>query len=192
MRRLMRRNPWMLWCLSMVMLLTPTLVQAGGKQPKIDTGTTAWMLVSTVLVLLMIPGLAMFYGGLVRTKNVVGTMMHSFIAMAIIGVVWMMFGYGMCFGKSMGWFGCWRKSKRFSKSPSGHAAPSLTFPAPLAARLALRHWSPLPSQMNDVEAEEKPAPEILFVLHCSLSSESRVQLQPQREFRYVNNCPDLQ
>ncbi|MGD8549619.1 MAG: ammonia channel protein, partial [Desulfobacterales bacterium] len=54
----------------------------------IDTGTTAWMLTATTLVLLMVPGLAMFYGGLVRTKNVLGTMMHSFVAMAVIGVLW--------------------------------------------------------------------------------------------------------
>ena len=66
--------------------------------PEIDTGTTAWMLVSTTLVLLMVPGLAMFYGGLVRTKNVLGTMMHSFAAMAIIGVIWTVCGYAMCFG----------------------------------------------------------------------------------------------
>lgn len=66
--------------------------------PEIDTGTTAWMLVSTTLVLLMVPGLAMFYGGLVRTKNVLGTMMHSFAAMAIIGVIWTICGYAMCFG----------------------------------------------------------------------------------------------
>jgi hypothetical protein len=46
--------------------------------PEIDSGATAWMLTSTALVLLMIPGLAMFYGGLVRSKNVLGTMMHSF------------------------------------------------------------------------------------------------------------------
>ena len=52
----------------------------------VDSGTTAWMLSSTALVLLMVPGLAMFYGGLVRTKNVLGTMLHSFAAMAIIGV----------------------------------------------------------------------------------------------------------
>jgi len=75
--------------------------------PEIDTGTTAWMLVSTALVLLMVPGLAMFYGGLVRTKNVLGTMMHSFAAMAIIGVIWALCGYSMCFGDSVlgGWFG---------------------------------------------------------------------------------------
>ena len=59
---------------------------AAAPPPKIDSGDTAWMLTSTALVLLMVPGLAMFYGGLVRTKNVIGTMMHSFAAMAIIGV----------------------------------------------------------------------------------------------------------
>jgi ammonium transporter, Amt family len=66
--------------------------------PVLDHGTTAWMLVSTALVLMMVPGLAMFYGGLVRTKNVIGTMMHSFVAMAIIGVLWTVFGYALCFG----------------------------------------------------------------------------------------------
>lgn len=67
----------------------------------IDTGTTAWMLTSTTLVLLMIPGLALFYGGLTRTKNVLGTMMHSFAAMAIIGVSWVIVGYALCFGESV-------------------------------------------------------------------------------------------
>lgn len=73
---------------------------AAAPPPTIDTGTTAWMLTSTALVLLMVPGLALFYGGLVRTKNVLGTMMHSFVAMAIIGVSWAVVGYGMCFGES--------------------------------------------------------------------------------------------
>ena len=71
----------------------------------IDSGATAWMLTSTALVLLMVPGLAMFYGGLVRTKNVIGTMMHSFTAMAIVGVLWLVCGYAMCFGASRGWVG---------------------------------------------------------------------------------------
>ena len=80
---------------------------AGDGAETIDSGTTAWMLTSTALVLLMIPGLAMFYGGLVRTKNVLGTMMHSFASMAIIGVIWMVCGYSMCFGENVlgGWFG---------------------------------------------------------------------------------------
>lgn len=68
------------------------------KDKAISAGDTAWMLTSVCLVLLMVPGLALFYAGLVRTKNVLGTMMHSFIAMAIIGVVWMVVGYAMCFG----------------------------------------------------------------------------------------------
>jgi Amt family ammonium transporter len=74
---------------------------------QIDTGVTAWMLTSTALVLLMVPGLAMFYGGLVRTKNVLGTMMHSFVAMGIMAVLWVVFGYSMSFGQNVlgGWFG---------------------------------------------------------------------------------------
>ncbi len=67
----------------------------------IDSGATAWMLTSTALVLLMVPGLAMFYGGLVRTKNVLGTMMHSFSAMAIIGVLWAAVGYAIAFGPNV-------------------------------------------------------------------------------------------
>jgi Amt family ammonium transporter len=75
--------------------------------PVIDTGSTAWMLTSTALVLLMVPGLALFYAGLVRTKNVLGTMMHSFAAMAVVGVLWAVCGYAMAFGPSVfgGWFG---------------------------------------------------------------------------------------
>ena len=82
----------------------------------IDTGTTAWMLTSTALVLLMVPGLAMFYGGLVRTKNVLGTMMHSFAAMGIIGVLWVAVGYGMSFGSNImgGWCG-WNPDYFFLK-----------------------------------------------------------------------------
>jgi ammonium transporter, Amt family len=74
---------------------------------EIDSGATAWMLTSTTLVLLMIPGLAMFYGGLVRTKNVLGTMMHSFTAMGIMTVLWVVCGYSMAFGENVfgGWFG---------------------------------------------------------------------------------------
>jgi len=76
-----------------------------------DTGATAWMLTATALVLLMVPGLAMFYGGLVRAKNVLGTMMHSFVAMAVIGVLWPVCGYALSFGASHGgWIG-WDSAK---------------------------------------------------------------------------------
>lgn len=82
----------------------------------IDTGTTCWMLTSTALVLLMVPGLAMFYGGLVRTKNVLSTMMHSFVAIAIIGVLWAVCGYSLTFGKSiLGGFIGWNSDYFFLK-----------------------------------------------------------------------------
>src|SRR4051812_58352 len=66
----------------------------------IDSGSTAWMLMSSALVLLMVPGLALFYGGMVRRKNVLTTMMHSFMAMAVIGVQWVVVGYMLSFGTS--------------------------------------------------------------------------------------------
>ena len=74
---------------------------------EIDSGATAWMLTSTALVLLMIPGLAMFYGGLVRSKNVLGTMMHSFVAMGIMSLLWVGVSYSMAFGDNIlgGWIG---------------------------------------------------------------------------------------
>jgi Amt family ammonium transporter len=66
--------------------------------PVLNTGDTAWMLISSALVLFMIPGLAFFYGGMVRQKNVLSTMMHSFVAMGIVGVQWAVIGYSLSFG----------------------------------------------------------------------------------------------
>jgi ammonium transporter, Amt family len=75
--------------------------------PKFDTGDTAWMLTSSALVLMMtIPGLALFYGGLVRSKNVLSTLMHSFFCAALISVTWVLFGYSLAFGPDVGgWIG---------------------------------------------------------------------------------------
>lgn len=67
-----------------------------------DTGDTAWMLISTAMVLLMTPGLAMFYGGMVRAKGVLNMMMMSFISMGLVAVVWVLYGYSMTFGKDLG------------------------------------------------------------------------------------------
>jgi Amt family ammonium transporter len=70
---------------------------------KIDKGDTAWMLTSSALVLLMTaPGLALFYGGLVRQKNALATIMHSFIIMAIISIQWVLWGYSLAFGPDKG------------------------------------------------------------------------------------------
>ncbi|MRX48361.1 ammonium transporter [Pedobacter puniceum] len=72
------------------------------KDTQIDTGDTAWLLVSTALVLLMTPGLAFFYGGMVRKKNVISTMLQSFVCMGLITVLWMVFGFSLAFGEDIG------------------------------------------------------------------------------------------
>jgi Amt family ammonium transporter len=71
--------------------------------PKVDKGDNAWMLTSSALVLLMtIPGLFLFYGGLVRSKNVLGTIMHSFIMVGVITIQWVLWGYSVAFGPDVG------------------------------------------------------------------------------------------
>ena len=62
-----------------------------------DTGNLAWMITASALVLLMTPGLAFFYGGLVRAKNIVNTMMFSFISMGLATIVWVLWGYSLAF-----------------------------------------------------------------------------------------------
>ncbi len=74
--------------------------------PKLDTGDTAWMLTSTALVLMMtIPGLALFYGGMVRKKNVLATVMQSFAITCLVTVLWMVIGYSWAFTDGNGFIG---------------------------------------------------------------------------------------
>jgi Amt family ammonium transporter len=81
----------------------PALAQ---DDPKIDTGDTAWMLMSTALVMMMIiPGVALFYAGMVRKKNVLATMMQTFSACAVISIVWMVAGYSLAFGEGGAYVG---------------------------------------------------------------------------------------
>ena len=78
--------------------------EAGGL--KIDTGDTAWILVSSAFVLCMtLPGLALFYGGLVRSRNVLGTIMHTAIILCMISIVWILCGYSLAFGPDVGGMG---------------------------------------------------------------------------------------
>ena len=70
----------------------------------VDKGDTAWLLVSTALVMLMTPGLALFYGGMVRRKNVLGTIMQSFIALGVVSIQWVLIGYSLAFGPDIGHF----------------------------------------------------------------------------------------
>ncbi|MBX6746504.1 MAG: ammonium transporter [Acetobacteraceae bacterium] len=114
---------------------TPALAQDG---PAIDTGDTAWMLTSTGLVLLMtIPGLALFYAGMVRKKNVLATMMQSFTIAALVSVVWMVAGYSLAFGEGNAWIGDLSRlllaglEKNWDKPftlGSGDAAVAMTIP----------------------------------------------------------------
>ncbi len=80
---------------------------ADAKTEAMARGDSAWMLVSTGLVLFMVPGLALFYGGMVRRKNVLGTMMHSMVCLGLIGIQWVLFGYSLAFGVKEGglWIG---------------------------------------------------------------------------------------
>jgi ammonium transporter, Amt family len=73
--------------------------------PSVVPADTAWMLVSTALVLLMTPALAFFYGGLVRSKNSLNTMMMSFAALGVVGIVWALLAYSLAFGEGNAWIG---------------------------------------------------------------------------------------
>jgi Amt family ammonium transporter len=75
--------------------------------PDIDTGDTAWVLISSALVLFMTPGLALFYGGMVRSKNVLTMLLQNVFAMGIVTVLWVLFGYSLAFGDAgnAGWIG---------------------------------------------------------------------------------------
>jgi Amt family ammonium transporter len=79
----------------------PGLALAAEGDPVIDSGDTAWMLAATALVMIMLPGLALFYGGLVRRKNVLSTIMHSFFGLAIVSVVWVVVGFSLAFGPDL-------------------------------------------------------------------------------------------
>ncbi|HZW46588.1 MAG TPA: ammonia channel protein, partial [Microvirga sp.] len=78
---------------------------AADAAPTVNKGDTAWMLVSTILVILMtIPGLALFYGGLVRTKNMLSVLMQVFAVFSVVAIIWVLYGYSLAFtsGGSLG------------------------------------------------------------------------------------------
>ncbi len=95
----MTHSRWILPGALAVFLIFPATLFA---QDKIDSGDTAWMLISSALVMLMIPGLALFYGGMVRSQNVLSTIMHSMIALGLITVQWVVIGYSLAFGTDYG------------------------------------------------------------------------------------------
>jgi Amt family ammonium transporter len=116
----------------------------GLDDPNINPGDTAWMLTATALVLLMTPGLAFFYGGMIHPKNILSTMLQSFIAMGVISVIWVVFGFSLAFGESIGPEGFGLIGNPFTffmfKGVTGASDPNLspTFPLALFAMFQLK------------------------------------------------------
>jgi ammonium transporter, Amt family len=119
--------------------------------PVLNTGDTAWMLISSALVLLMIPGLAFFYGGMVRQKNVLSTIMHSFVAMGIVGVQWTILGYSLAFGPDafMGLVG------NFSK-------------VMLNGLISFKDGNPVYALFQNVPTEPGAIPEYVFAMYQAM------------------------
>src|ERR1700675_4769121 len=87
-------------------MLTPRLLALlQDATPVVVPADTAWMLVATALVLLMTPALAFFYGGLVRSKNSLNTMMMSFVALGVVGLTWALLAYSLAFSEGGPWIG---------------------------------------------------------------------------------------
>lgn len=94
-----------LWLLSGPLVGNALAQEAAATRPAPDTGDTAFMLISAALVLLMTPGLAFFYGGFVRQRNILNTLMMSFLLMAIVGVSWILWGYSLSFAPGTSFVG---------------------------------------------------------------------------------------
>ena len=115
----------------------------GLDDPNINGADTAWMLAATGLVLLMTPGLSFFYGGMVSRKNVISTMLQSFICMGVITLVWITFGFSLAFGDSIGGFVGDPRTFAFFKGVGAHTQADLapTIPFVLFALDSSHTWS---------------------------------------------------
>ncbi|MBN9596013.1 MAG: ammonium transporter [Afipia sp.] len=113
-----------------IALTTPALADT----PKIDTADTAWMIMATALVLMMtIPGLALFYAGMVRKKNVLATMAQSLVAVALISILWVIYGYSLVFAGDGAWLGSLDRILLSSMTMDGVNSAAKTIPEALFA-----------------------------------------------------------
>ncbi len=99
---------WLILAILVIAALLGIIIPSGldnQDYSNIVPGDTAWMLTATGLVLLMTPGLAFFYGGMVQPRNIISTMLQSFIAMGIVSIIWVVVGFSIAFGDSIGWKG---------------------------------------------------------------------------------------
>jgi len=117
----------------LMLLMSAPIAFAGDEPPSLNSGDTAWMLISSVLVLLMtLPGLALFYGGLVRSKNVLSLFVQCFAMAGVMSILWVVFGYALATGDSVNGLIGWDKSKLFldhiSSTKDGMGGVSGTIP----------------------------------------------------------------
>jgi Amt family ammonium transporter len=134
-------------------------------QSTVDTGNTAWMLMSTALVMLMTPALGFFYGGLVRRKNVLSTIMHSLFILALISVQWVLIGYTLAFGPDAGGFGFignldWLGLQGVGLTPNDALAP--TIPAQLFMAFQMMFAVITPALITGAFAERKRFKAFIF------------------------------
>jgi len=131
----------------------------------VNTGDTAWMLMSTALVMLMTPGLAFFYGGLVRTKNVLSTIIHSWFILALVSVTWVVFGYTLAFGPSQGGLIGGLDHLFLRGLGDGVGAYATTVPAALFATYQMMFAIITPALITGAFAERKSFPAfVVFAL----------------------------
>jgi Amt family ammonium transporter len=138
---------WLILALLIIVAFLGVFIPSGigeADLSNIDSGDTAWMLTATGLVLLMTPGLAFFYGGMVHPKNIISTMMQSYIAMGIVSIVWVVVGFSIAFGESIGpkGFGLFGNPLTFFMFRGVGAAPDTslapTFPLAVFAMFQLK------------------------------------------------------
>jgi len=137
------KNANLSWLFILLLLIIVSIVGVfvpsgfgGLDDPNIVPGDVAWMLTATALVLLMTPGLAFFYGGMVNPKNILSTMLQSFIAMGLVSVLWVLVGFSLAFGESVGpeGFGLFGNPATFFmfRNVTGATDPNLSPTVPLA------------------------------------------------------------
>lgn len=161
---------YVLALLSIVGIFIPLVADYNGSQVYNQADIT-WVLISSALVLLMTPGLAFFYGGMVSKKNVISTMLQSFIATGLISVLWLIFGFGLAFGDSVyGLIGD-PKAFLFMRGINGHAPWSLapTIPILLFALFQLKFAIIAPALVVGATAERiKFTSYVLFMILFSV------------------------
>jgi Amt family ammonium transporter len=148
--------------------LLPPDTASGGS---IDAGDTAWMLTASALVLLMTPGLSFFYGGMVRRKNVLSTMLQSYVAMGVVSLLWVTVGFSLAFGDSLGGILGDPRTFLFLRGVGGgsHEALSPTIPLALFALFQLKFAIITPALVTGSFAERvRFSAYILFIVLFSL------------------------